>query len=127
MNDFFKETSVVARAGADSRNGGQSLSVTEQVVALITSKISPEQIILFGSYARGENRKNSDIDILIVMKNLKNEREITRLLYKELLKNNISIPVDLLAIDYDKYNKVKNKVGYIYKTIAQEGQILYGK
>jgi predicted nucleotidyltransferase len=116
MNNLVKET-----------GGMQNLSVTDQIVALITSKISPEQIILFGSYARGENRGNSDIDILIVVKNLKNEREITGLLYKELLKCNISTPVDFLAIDYDKYNKVKNKIGYIYKTIHQEGQILYGK
>jgi predicted nucleotidyltransferase len=127
MNNFLKETGVAAGIGTESGSGEQSLSVTEQVVALITSKISPEQIILFGSYARGENRKNSDIDILIVMKNLKNERKITGLLYKELLENSISIPVDFLAVDYDKYNKMKSKNGYIYKAIAQEGQILYGK
>jgi predicted nucleotidyltransferase len=99
----------------------------KQIVTFITSKISPERIVLFGSYARGENNKNSDIDILILMKNLKNEREITGLLYKELLHSDISIPVDFLAIDYDKYNKLKNKTGYIYKTIEKEGQILYGE
>jgi predicted nucleotidyltransferase len=52
------------------------LLIIKQLVALITSKISPVQIILFGSYARGDNGKNSDIDILIVMKNLENERKI---------------------------------------------------
>ncbi|MDR2117493.1 MAG: nucleotidyltransferase domain-containing protein, partial [Planctomycetaceae bacterium] len=52
-------------------------SITDQIVSLITSKILPEQIILFGSYARGENRDNSDMDILIVIKNLTNERKIT--------------------------------------------------
>jgi predicted nucleotidyltransferase len=99
----------------------------KQVVAFITSKISPERIILFGSYARGDNKENSDIDILIIIKDLENERKITGTLYKELLKENISIPIDFLAIDYDKYNKLKNEIGYIYKTIEQEGQILYGK
>jgi hypothetical protein len=44
------------------------------------------------------------------MKNLKNERKITGLFYKELLKYNISIPVDFLAIDYDKYSKKKIKL-----------------
>ncbi|MDR2171808.1 MAG: nucleotidyltransferase domain-containing protein, partial [Planctomycetaceae bacterium] len=52
-------------------------SLTDQIVSLITSQILPEQIILFGSYARGENRDNSDMDILIVIKNLTNERKIT--------------------------------------------------
>jgi len=105
----------------------QNLPVLDQIVTLITSKISPERIVLFGSYARGENKENSDIDILIIVKNLESERKITGLLYKELLKNNISIPIDFLAIDFDKYNTLKDKIGYIYKTIDKEGQILYGK
>ncbi|MDR1466677.1 MAG: hypothetical protein LBI40_03565 [Treponema sp.] len=40
-----------------------------------------------------------------------------------MLKENISIPIDFLAIDYEKYNKLKDDIGYIYKTIEQEGQI----
>jgi predicted nucleotidyltransferase len=99
----------------------------KQIVTFITSKISPEKIILFGSYARGDNKKNSDIDILIIIKNLKNERQITGTLYRDLLKENIAAPIDFLAIDYDKYNKLKDEIGYIYKTIEKEGQILYGK
>jgi predicted nucleotidyltransferase len=99
----------------------------EQIVTFIISRISPERIVLFGSYARGENRENSDIDILILIKNLENERKITGFLYKELLNSDISVPIDFLAIDYDKYNELKNKIGFIYKTIEKEGQILYGK
>jgi predicted nucleotidyltransferase len=105
----------------------QDLSILDQIIALVTSKTSPERIVLFGSYARGDNTKNSDIDILIIIKELANERKITRALYKALLDENISIPVDFLAVDYDKYNTVKNKIGYIYKTIEQEGKIIYGK
>ena len=105
----------------------QDFTVIEQIVNFITSKISPESIILFGSYARGDNNAKSDIDILIVIKNLENERKITSLLYKALLNENITIPIDFLAVDYDKYNVLKNKTGYIYKTIALEGKILYDK
>jgi predicted nucleotidyltransferase len=103
-----------------------NLPIMDRIVTLITSKMAPEKIILFGSYARGDNGKNSDIDILILLKNLKNERKITGLLYKSLLTEDIPIPIDFLAIDYDKYNELKNKTGYIYKTIEQEGKVLYG-
>ena len=105
----------------------RNLPVLKQIVTLITSKLSPESIVLFGSYARGDNNEKSDIDILILIKNLGNERKITGLLYKALLNENISTPIDFLALDFDKYNDLKNKTGYIYKTIEQEGQILYGK
>ena len=104
----------------------RNLPIFEQIVDFITSKITPERIVLFGSYARGENTDKSDIDILIVMKNLENERKITGQLYKALLDVNISAPIDFIAIDYDKYNILKNRGGFIYKTIEQEGQILYG-
>jgi predicted nucleotidyltransferase len=109
------------------KNMNQNLPIMEQIVTFITSQITPEKIIVFGSYARGDNTKNSDIDILILMKNLKNERQITSLLNKALLNNSISIPIDFIAADYDKYNILKNKIGYIYKTIDREGQIIYGK
>ena len=99
----------------------------EQIVAFIVSKISPERIVLFGSYARGDYKQDSDIDILIIIKNLKNERKITGALYKALLDENITAAIDFLAVDYDKYNSLKNKIGYIYKTIEHEGTILYDK
>ncbi|GHV37613.1 hypothetical protein AGMMS49546_05940 [Spirochaetia bacterium] len=108
-------------------NMDRNLPILKQIVALITSKLSPERIMLFGSYARGDSNEKSDIDILIIIKNLENERKITGALYKALLNENISLSVDFLAIDFDKYNELKNKIGYIYKTIEQEGQILYGK
>jgi predicted nucleotidyltransferase len=103
------------------------LAILDQIVSLITSKTSPERIVLFGSYARGDNTENSDIDILIIIKNLINERKITGALYRALLDENITIPVDFLAIDYEKYNKLKDKIGYIYKTIEREGKVIYGK
>jgi predicted nucleotidyltransferase len=97
----------------------------DQIVNIIVSTVSPDKIILFGSYARGDYRKNSDIDILILKRGLEKERDITGNLYMEFFNKKITIPVDLIAMDYDKYNKLNNDIGYIYKTIKQEGKILY--
>ncbi|MDR1150454.1 MAG: nucleotidyltransferase domain-containing protein [Clostridiales bacterium] len=105
----------------------QEPDVVQQIIKFVISKISPERIILFGSYARGDSSKSSDIDILILIKNLVNERRVTSILYKELLQENISVSVDFLAVDYDNYEIVKNKIGYIYETIDQEGKVLYEK
>jgi len=100
--------------------------IMEQIVSLVTSLVTPEKIILFGSYARGDNKQTSDIDIMVLIKNLENERNVTGMLYKALLKSDISISVDFLAANYDRYESLKNKPGYIYKTIDLEGRILYG-
>jgi predicted nucleotidyltransferase len=98
----------------------------DKIVPLIVSLASPDQIVLFGSYARGDNTEKSDVDLLIIKKNLKNSNEITDLLYRAFYINKISIPIDLIVVDYNKYLKLNNEIGYIYKTIKQEGKLLYG-
>jgi predicted nucleotidyltransferase len=98
----------------------------DKIVPMIVSLASPDQIILFGSYARGDNTEKSDIDLLIIKKNLKNGREINNILYRAFFENKISIPIDLISVDYDKYIELNNVVGYIYKTIKEEGKVLYG-
>jgi predicted nucleotidyltransferase len=39
----------------------------DQVVEQIVEKFKPQKIILFGSYARGNPRPESDVDLLVVM------------------------------------------------------------
>ncbi|MFP3041981.1 nucleotidyltransferase domain-containing protein [Treponema primitia] len=99
----------------------------KDIVSIICSLVSPDGIILFGSYARGDNKKNSDIDLLILKKGLKNEREMTNKLYRAFFDRGINKPIDLLAIDNDKYNMLSKEIGLIYKTIKNEGKIIYGE
>ena len=42
----------------------------QAVAQLIAQKFDPEQIILFGSHARGNAGSHSDIDLLVVLKSL---------------------------------------------------------
>jgi predicted nucleotidyltransferase len=98
----------------------------DKIVSLIVSLASPDQIILFGSYARGDNTKKSDVDLLIVKKGLKNGCDIIDSIYMAFFEDEIGIPVDLLAIDYNRYTELNNEIGYIYKTIKDEGKVIYG-
>ena len=97
----------------------------DTIISIIVSIASPDQIILFGSYARGDNREKSDIDLLILKKGLKKQREITGAIHLAFLDNHIGIPVDLLALDYDRYFEINNDIGYIYKTIKEQGKVIY--
>ena len=103
----------------------EAVPFIDKIVSLIVSLVSPVQIVLFGSYARGDNTLKSDIDLLIVKRDLKNEREINNLLYRAFFENKINIPIDLISIDYKKYNELNNKLGYVYKTIKEQGKVLY--
>jgi predicted nucleotidyltransferase len=98
----------------------------DKIIPIIISIASPDQIILFGSYARGNSTEKSDIDLLIIKKELKNSFAIIDSIYMAFYENKIKIPVDLLAIDFNRYNEINNEIGYIYKTIKEQGKVLYG-
>jgi predicted nucleotidyltransferase len=98
----------------------------DKIIPIIVSLASPDQIILFGSYARGDNTKKSDVDLLIIKKDIKNSLNIIDSIYMAFYENKIMIPVDLLTIDYNKYITINNEIGCIYKTIKEQGKVLYG-
>ena len=98
----------------------------DKIIPIIVSVASPDQIILFGSYARGDNTAKSDIDLLILKKGLKNGRKLIGSIYMAFLDNKIGVPVDLLAIDYNRYLELNNEIGYVYKTIKEQGKVIYG-
>ena len=97
----------------------------DKIISIIVSVASPDQIILFGSYARGDNREKSDIDLLILKKGLKRGGDLIDAIYREFFDHTIGIAVDLLAIDYDRYLELSNEIGYVYKTIKKEGKVIY--
>ncbi|MCL1826733.1 MAG: nucleotidyltransferase domain-containing protein [Candidatus Cloacimonetes bacterium] len=103
----------------------KTMPLIERVVDLIVAEISPDMIILFGSYARGDYTKNSDIDLLVLKKGITNERETTTMLYRTIYKEDIYIPIDIISMSLEKYFRLNDTIGYIYKEIHREGKIVY--
>lgn len=72
----------------------------------------PEKIGIFGSYARGENRKDSDLDILI---SFKDKVSLLRLVQiEQKLSDELGIKVDLITENGLKNPRLKN---FIYKDL----------
>jgi predicted nucleotidyltransferase len=84
----------------------------------------PEQIILFGSIARGDYHEFSDIDLLIV-KNT-DTRFIDRIgeVY-ELLQTRM--PVEPLVYTEDELNTMLNNKNGFIENVMKEGVTLYGQ
>lgn len=98
----------------------------KKIVDTIVESSNPEKIILFGSRARGDNKANSDYDFIVVKQGVKNERKVSRRIYKALFDNKIGVPVDIIVIDVNKLEKNSNKPYMVYSTALREGEILYG-
>lgn len=104
--------------------------ITPQLIDYITKKIvkaiDPEKIILFGSYARGDYKKNSDLDLFIIKDGDHNSRMMRRKV--DSLLGDRKFPVDLFV---RKTEEVKRRfeIGdhfYLYH-IFKDGKVLYEK
>ena len=75
----------------------------QEAVELLRKAANPAKIILFGSYARGKPREDSDLDFLVVEKGLKAHRmEMVRL--SDVLRP-LRIPVDVLVASEKVFNE----------------------
>jgi len=72
-----------------------SLKQQNQIID-IASKFNPKMIGIFGSYARGENKANSDLDVLIDFEQDINLLEIIGL--EQELTERLGLQVDLITL-----------------------------
>ena len=74
-----------------------------KMVRAIVDEVDPEQVILFGSRARGDERKNSDVDFIVVEAEpfgpeRSRHKELVRL-YHALA--GFRVPADVLVYSHD--------------------------
>jgi len=95
----------------------------DELVQRIVEEVHPLRIILFGSAAKGDVGRNSDIDLLVVMPEGVHRRRIAQLLYQKITR--LGVPFDILVATPADLQKHKDKIGLIYRTILEEGREVY--
>jgi|DewCreStandDraft_4_1066084.scaffolds.fasta_scaffold21590_3 predicted nucleotidyltransferase len=93
---------------------------------LYSMKISIKDIILFGSRARGDYKKNSDWDILIIVKNkisIYKKREIAQNIRKKMA--DFFIDADIIVKNQKEINYYKNFFGSVVREALKEGISLW--
>ena len=91
-------------------------------------EVHPDKIILFGSYAYGKPKEESDIDLLVI-KNIPKEKvrdyriQIKKLLWQQFRYKNIHF--DVLA---DSEERISHRIQIgdrFYEEIYNKGQVIY--
>jgi uncharacterized protein len=99
----------------------------EELVQAIVAAADPEQIILFGSRARGEARSGSDVDLLIVESdpfdaNRSRRKEMARL-WRAL--SHFPFPKDILLYSRDEVEYWRHSLNNVVARALREGKVLY--
>lgn len=100
-------------------------STLDEIRNRIVNLIRPEKIVLFGSRGRGDNRKDSDIDLLVIADSKEPRYKRSIPLYGIL--RDILIPMDILVYN-PKEVKEWSRIRQAFVTTAlREGKVLYEK
>jgi uncharacterized protein len=98
-------------------------AVIDRMVRRIVRQFHPEQVILFGSHARGEAGPDSDVDLLVVMdfegSAFEQALEILQALHDH------RVPIDVIVTRPGEFAWRKDVVGTIEWPAAHEGKVLY--
>lgn len=104
-----------------------SEALLDQMVEKIVEEVDPEQIILFGSRARGDARAGSDVDLVVVESEPFGEERSKRLeaarLYRTLA--GFSVSKDILVYSRDEVDYWRDSLNHVLARALREGRVLY--
>lgn len=96
----------------------------ERFIDIVVSELHPQQIVVFGSLARGTIQEWSDLDIVVVMKTdlpfFDRMRLIQRRVHSE-------VAMDVLVYTPEEWAEVKETRPFVRDEIAAKGRIIYDR
>jgi predicted nucleotidyltransferase len=99
--------------------------VLKEITYRLVKAFAPEKIFLFGSYAYGQPNDDSDVDVLIVVKDSDQPRyRRARKAYAAL--RGIKIPTDVIVMTQDEFQKKSTVKSSLVSQAIHEGKLLYG-
>ena len=97
------------------------------MVRTIVHEVDPEQVILFGSYARGTETGNSDVDLLIIesepFANAQLRYDEGMRLYNALAR--FHVPKDILVYSRERVEYWRDSLNNVVARALREGRVLY--
>ena len=89
----------------------------------IVDRFRPERIILFGSHARGNAGPDSDVDLLVVLRDAAPKRAKAVAIY-ELLAGS-GLPKDVIVVSPEEVERYRDVPGTLIRSALREGRVLY--
>ncbi len=100
-----------------------SQDIINNLIGRIKKVVEPEQVILFGSAARGLMGPDSDIDVLVVIPKGIHRFHTCQAIHRQL--SGFGLPVDVVVANQEVLAKHKDNPGLIYRNILKEGKTVY--
>ena len=98
-----------------------------RMVQVIVDEVDPEQVILFGSRARGDASAGSDVDLIIVESTPFDEGRNRHVEESRLWRALASfhVPKDILVYSRDEVDYWRDSLNHVLARALREGKVLY--
>jgi len=98
-------------------------ALQSEVVRRLLTVSDPVQIVLFGSYARGDFGPDSDMDLLVIEEGIEHVRQESVRLRQAL--RGLPVPIDVIVATPEHVQRYRDAIGLIYGPAIREGRVLY--
>ena len=102
-------------------------ALLDKMVKAIVDEVDPEQVILFGSRARGDATANSDIDLVVIeaqpFEAGRNRRAEAMRLWRVLAA--FDVAADILVYSRDEVAYWRDSRNHVLARTLREGKVLY--
>jgi uncharacterized protein len=100
-------------------------SILKEIVNRIVDAVDPVKIILFGSYAYGFPRKESDVDILVIMETDRPRHKRPAIIHRALA--GLLIPKDILVYTPAEIDEWREVSQAFVTQVMKKGVVVYDK
>jgi predicted nucleotidyltransferase len=114
------ERVVTSEEGLD-----EDLELLTEITRRIRAVSDPQQIILFGSYARGDASPDSDLDLLVIKDAVDSTRAEATRIYQALA--DLAVPIDVVVVRTAYVERYGDLVGTVVRPALREGKVLYAR
>ena len=113
--------------GGDCATTPVNDALIARMVQVIVDEVDPEQVILFGSHARGDAGTDSDIDLIVVEAEPfgpgRDRRAEAVRLWRALA--GFRVPKDILVYSHDEVDYWRDSLNNVLARALREGRVLY--
>ena len=95
----------------------------EEIVNRIVEAAHPEQVLLFGSTARGTTGPHSDLDFLVIKTGRYNTRKVAGMIYMQM--RGIARSIDLVVVTPQQVEEYRDSPFSVVNPAMREGKVVY--
>ena len=106
-----------------SLSAPQIQNALREVTRRIVETARPQRIVLFGSAAQGKMTRDSDLDLLVIMRGSVHRRQMAQKIQRSL--HGVALPVDVVVLTEEDVRKDAKGSFSIIRPALNEGQVIY--